>query len=222
MALGVVFIAKPKAPKNVDSWPLRVVPIHWIISNHPIFTFPINPHSYPCAKKTIVKLPRHKLWLCSKYIPLYLWHCTGNNKSRKLVWIVLSHSHVASLIDLSIYLNINSFDWFSHRCFVLTLKNLSSRCDLEGKFFEISKLFIVTIFLLEQRNSFKPLKWETRWILTWPSGRGRWYVNKPMHLRTVKGPQNRGANSMHFIHRQCLRRTRILRSSHRIVCLQCL
>ena len=79
-------------------------------------------------------------------------------KLGKLVLMVFYHSNVASLIDLSINLVFNSWIDLGHRCFVLTLKILFGRCDLETKSLEVRKFSIVTVFLLERRNSTKQCK----------------------------------------------------------------
>ena len=40
-----MLIARPKAPCQVHTWPLWVVLIPRIKSNHPFFTFSINPYT---------------------------------------------------------------------------------------------------------------------------------------------------------------------------------
>ena len=43
--LGLIFITRPKAPRQVHTWPLLVVWIPRIKNNHPFFTLSINPHT---------------------------------------------------------------------------------------------------------------------------------------------------------------------------------
>ena len=45
--------------------------------------------------------------------------------------MLFSRSHVASFIDLSIHLILNFQIILRHKCFVLTLRILSSTCGLE-------------------------------------------------------------------------------------------
>ena len=90
-------------------------------------------------------------------LPLFKTLHSCNGKLGKFVLIVFPRSHVASLIDLSIHLILNSRITLVRNFFVLTSRILSGTCGLEDKCLEVTKVSVVTVLSPEPRSSFRRL-----------------------------------------------------------------
>ena len=84
-------------------------------------------------------------------LPLFKTLHSCNIKLGKLVIMVLSCPCVAYLIDLSIHLNFNSRMVLEHRCFVFTLRILSTTCGLEAKYLEVDRVLVLIVLSLNQQ-----------------------------------------------------------------------